>query len=522
MLLFAAALRYLPRNEVIPGLSVHHHVVMEELAESAVRLVTTNEMLLGTLEHLEAMLLEGFYHIDGGNIRRGWITMRRAVMAGQLMGLHRPGHYRFNVITKQHGLDPASMWVCIVSMDRVLSLLLDLPAATGTITCVAQDAESLTTPNSRLNVLVLAVTAKILDRNQIQPSQKALDLTREIDRELVKITEEVPSAFWRPPAFEGLKEDSIEAVIETKRNWDQLCYYTLVNQLHLPYMMCPSHGSQSVYSRIACVNASREILTRQIAIRTFNPITPCCRMGDFMALIAGMTLILGHIVSHCQKESNNLLVHQRLGDRAIVERALECMQSASELRDDVLAARCAVLLEDLLAVEADAAQGQDYRAHKSHFADGDHEDERSVLIVKVPYVGTIRIAREGVVTVAPHQKGQDQGGREGITIGGMGTLQVRTPRTTDQSSGHGTPEARGTRAVVPQAQNVPTPQGQAPLMTAGLFPQEDQIFPDPAASMDDWLFQGTDTAFFDVLMRGAVDPQPSILGAEGWDLGTFQ
>lgn len=42
-------------------------------------------------------------------------------------------------------------------------------------------------------------------------------------------------------------------------------------------------------------------------------------MGDFIALISGMTLMLAHTLSHCNKGTENLLVHHRVGDRATVE-----------------------------------------------------------------------------------------------------------------------------------------------------------------------------------------------------------
>lgn len=53
----------------MPGLTKHHRPIMEQLADSAIKLVNTNDVLLGTLEALENIILEGFYHIDRGNIR---------------------------------------------------------------------------------------------------------------------------------------------------------------------------------------------------------------------------------------------------------------------------------------------------------------------------------------------------------------------------------------------------------------------------------------------------------------------
>jgi hypothetical protein len=521
MLLFAVALRYLSPDHVFPGLTKHHQVIMEELAESAIKMVNMDDVLLGTLEGIENLILEGLYHIDGGNIRRAWITTRRAVMAAQLLGLHRPGYYRFKVISDHSKLHPEVMWPCIVSMERVLSLLLGLPSSTIAPSSAVQDATSASEQSTSLAQVMMYLTAKVLERNQIQGSPQALDLTREIDHQLIKMTGNMPSTFWRPLSFAGLEVDSVEAFFEIRRTLDYMCYYTVVNQLHLPYILCPSHSSQSIYSRIACVNASREVLTREIAIRTFNPVATCSRMGDFMALIAGMTLMLVHLVSHCQETTGNLLAHQRLSDRATVERALECMKSMSELRDDALAARCAVLLRDLLAVEADAAQGHTYRAHALERINDDGKDSPNTLIINVPYVGIVRIAREGMVSMTPF-KAQDRDVFGDVTIGGIGSLHVNSPRLSDHTNTDSTSDV----AAVPQeatseAINTPSTLQHAthiPQVTSrDFFTQQDQLFPNASASVDDWVLQGFDVAFFDVLMHGAGDQQPNGASGEGWN-----
>jgi hypothetical protein len=513
MLLFAVALQYIPPNELIPGLTTHHHVIMERLAESAIKMVNANDVLLGTLEGLENIILESLFHIDSGNIRRGWITIRRAVMAAHLLGLHRPGHYRFKVIDGQNDLDPEVMWACIVSMERVLSLLLGLPTSTGATGSVVREETSPTAQGYNLPTVVMDVAGKILERNQVPVSQQALDMTREIDRELLRVAGHMPSTFWQPSNFAGLHMDSMDAFLETRRTMDNMFYYTLVNQLHLPYLLWPSHSHQSIYSRIACVNASRELLNREIAVRTFNPITACSRIGDFMALIAGMTLMLAHIVSHCHKEIDNLLLHQRLNDRATVERALECMKSMSELRDDVLAAKCALLLQDLLAVEADAAQGQSYRAHTLQGTNGAQGDDHNVLLINVPYVGTIKIAREGIISMLPSKSAEDRTLHDGVTIGGIGSLHVNSARLPHRETVYGTANVADPQAATAR----PGRWSSTDQTTAGeLGVQQDQMFPDAAASMDSWVFQGFDTAFFDVLMREAGDQQLDSANTEDW------
>jgi hypothetical protein len=232
-------------------------------------------------------------------------------------------------------------------------------------------------------------------------------------------------------------------------------------------------------------------------------------MGDFMALIAGMTLILAHIVSHCDREVDNLLVHQRLGDRATVERALECMKSMSEVRENVLAAKCATLLKHLLAAEAHAAQGQVYCPHNLHRCTDDHAPDCDLLIIKVPYVGAIIVARERVTSISIFETAQDRGLHEGVTIGGIGSLRVDSPGLRDHIDGDDTSNVAALQAAVTQVFDAPSTEEHTTRIPHGtsenLFAQQDQLFPDAAASIDDWVFQGFDTAFFDVIMRGGGD-----------------
>lgn len=428
MLLLAAALQHIPRNQVVAGLTEHHYAIIDRLTKAAIRSVTTNDTLLGTLEGFEILIFEALFHVDSGNIRRAWITTRRAVMAGQLLGLHRAGQCRFKVINEPNDLDPAAMWACTVSIERVMSLLLGLPTSTAAVSSGVHVAVNSSAPEHNiLPTIVTDVAAKILARNEIHDPRLALDMTRKINRELLQRAERIPSTFWRPSNFAGLEMGSVDTFWESQRAWDLMLYFTLLNQLHLPYMLHSSDASQIVYSRIACVNASREVLTREIAMRTFSTITACGRMGDFMALIAGMTLILAHLMCNCDNEMDNLFAHQRSTDRAIVERALECMRSMSEVSEDLLAAKCAALLKHLLAIEADSAQGKSYHAHKPPCENGDHDDRNNVLVIQVPYVGALRITRKGITSMLPSDLPRHRGRHEGVTIGGLGSLHVHEP-----------------------------------------------------------------------------------------------
>ena len=53
-------------------------------------------------------------------------------------------------------------------------------------------------------------------------------------------------------------------------------------------------------------------------------------MSDFLAVIAGMALMLSHITSHSGNEWDHSLAYQRLSDRAAVERAVVCIDPMSD------------------------------------------------------------------------------------------------------------------------------------------------------------------------------------------------
>ena len=520
---FAVALRQISPREVISKLTKHHHAIMEQLAESTITMVTTNETLLGTLEALESIVLEGYYHINCGNIQRAWTAMRRAVTAAQLLGLHRPGHYRYKVIDRRNDHEPEAIWSSILSMERVLSLLLGLPTSTGTVGITLQDAAFDSTHRCNLPVLLGNVTIRILERNQVGSSQHATILTKAIDRELIHIAEMLPPIFWRPCDFVGLRKDSMGAWRENRRAFDHMCYHTLVIQLHLPLVLCPSTiGAQREYSKLACVNASREILTREVTLRTFNPLTFCCQMSDILALIAGMTLVLAHVMSHCGEATDNLLAHQRMVDRATVERALECMDFISELNEDMFAVKCFSVLKELLLIEQDAAQ-QRNDDQEDHTRRSSHEDDgRNMVIMTVPCMfGAIKISRGGIAAAVPLSEEQEH---DSITIGGIGSVHVDSPKSPDSTTvGDRTADDVVSRTGMAQVYGLTDQQHatQAGKPTVeGLPTAQHQTFPESVMTFDEWSANGLDTAFFDDLMGGVDNSLQGNPSSDLWDLIT--
>ncbi len=165
--------------------------------------------------------------------------------------------------------------------------------------------------------------------------------THSIDVALQRASRSMPARWWLAPQLEDLEaggdDIGIDATdsramtiaLDTQRLVDQLFHYMLLTQLHLPFVMrrrsdgecigtsqcaAASTGKDGksrkwvkdddrfIYSKITCVNASREVLTRYLSLRRRRQATFFCRSLDFFALLASMTLCLTHLDSHRQEQ----------------------------------------------------------------------------------------------------------------------------------------------------------------------------------------------------------------------------
>ena len=84
---------------------------MDRYLSTVQSLVTSDDELVSTIEGLECLTIQGVYHMNGGNPRRAWLTFRRALNVGQLMGIHK----KSEIISKGRRI-----WCQIVQADRYL------------------------------------------------------------------------------------------------------------------------------------------------------------------------------------------------------------------------------------------------------------------------------------------------------------------------------------------------------------------------------------------------------------------
>ncbi|KAI0533590.1 hypothetical protein GGR58DRAFT_506174 [Xylaria digitata] len=540
----ATALHYLDPETYgqLDRLSQKPHVLAKRLADTARRLVTTDDELLGTVEGLQCVMMEGIYQANCGNLRRAWIAFRRAMVAGQLMGIHRPLSRPLKLIDPSTRFDAQFFWNRIVYTDRFHCLMLGLPQGSSDRSMASESALARDTPLGRLERIHCAIASRILERNDADPASLNPTTLKQIDHDLQEAAKVMPSSWWLAPnlpaAVVAAGKGDRSVFWEMLRLVTQLYHYNLLNQLYLPYILKFSPAeSWPGHFQLTCVNASREVLSRSIAFRSFNRVPFCCRAADFFALVAALTLLLTHLDSHRRRHSHDdtssnsgnldVLAHQHLGDRALLEQALENMDALARISNDTLSAKSAGLLRRLLDIEAEAAGGEPYSAQRegsAEAAQGQAHDDAHVLRIGIPHFGTIRITREGAIS----KMTPPNAAPTAIPAPLQGALHdgsASQPESRLAKTSSSTPAIETSPRVryMPTSYNdtAPTQLQQLNLFgesnpaagSKGLafhYPTtiddtfQSYLNPGPTATFDEWVLQGADTAFFSNLLGESV------------------
>ncbi len=216
------------------------------------------------------------------------------------------------------------------------------------------------------------------------------------------------------------------------------------------------------------------------------------------------------------------------------------MEDVNRLNGDALSAQGADLLRRLRAIEADSAdanadEGSDVQAHR---------DSRSAVRLCIPHFGIIKITCEGIISkeklpkppqptrrvtnpiLAQPVLGSSAASLDDLThfqTGACPAFGLDNPSMVSpaggimlaEDAGRGCSDLPGSGAQISKssAQSSTVPLNSIALegsiidpdVAAGTFLQQQYEHPLLIAGVDDWAFQGVDTAFFDSLIRGAIN-----------------
>jgi hypothetical protein len=467
-------------------LSVAPQFLMKRLAETAIRLVTTHNDLVGTtVEGVECVMMEGNYHLNCGNLRPAWIAFRKALSLAQLLGIHRPSHCPPRLLDSRYKVNTAYLWYRIVYIDRMLCLLMGLPQGSVDRSMAADAALSLDTPIGRLERTHCVVTSRILERHDADPTSYSIDTVREIDSELQKAAEMMPSGWWVVPSLSAHHQGTttIDAndnqrhsiISEMHRLTTQLTHYALINYLHIPLMLnfTTANPNLQAYSQTSCITASREILSRHNIFRAFNRTAYSSRLMDLFTISAILLLLVAHLQQHARSQNPaelNPMLHQRQTDRAMVEQAIKDLQAVRWVSLDP----CVRGGED-----EQGAGNQDNAADHGTNPRTNHEGLRFCI----PNFGTVLIVPKATVS-------RDSGGGEV-----WGNHLPGSSNTPDLGGSMGASAQHLYGGLNGHAQEDQADAQTTPWYAYAGF-----------TGAEDWVFQGLDMTFFDTVLRGSNMP----------------
>ncbi|RFU27315.1 hypothetical protein B7463_g9035, partial [Scytalidium lignicola] len=516
-------------DQTVLGLGLCPRDAMKKYFNVATSMVTCHDELLDSLEGLECLVYEGVYLVNAGNLRRALASLRRASTLAQFMGLHRKASYR---ALKQH--DPEThiscdvTWAHIAYLERYLSLLLGIPTSITRTRFASEEKSAEETHSEWLEKVQIDICEHIIERNH--GGDDDFTMTQKIDETLNKVASSIPAKWWTPiDLHKGM--DGNEVMLKVISMQMQIVHYNLLTVLHLPFVLRDMPDYRFDYNKTTCTYASREVLSRFITFRSVVRIVFCCRIVDFCAFTAAMTLLLAHLNGHRQN-SGHLLTHQRQGDRALIEKTIETLDGLNQLNNDELSRETAKLARKLLDLEADIVQGGDKYscsvAGEPPDDNGEGDGQRSFYL-NIPYFGTIRIAREVSFSSRPLPGDAYVSPQTGNSCS-TSTSAFNTTSSSFSPEQHFTsshiaigdppgPLSEHALQLMQVPQHLPVGGEQLPfLMYRQITAYQDKEgnpygiqMPDLMAGADDWAFQGVDTAFFDTLISGNTS------NPVGWD-----
>jgi len=454
-------------------------------------------------------MIESLYHNYMGNLRKSWMSSRRAITIAQIMGLHRGLNPALKFVDKATRLDfdPAHMFFRLIQMDRYLSTMLSLPQAISDNPFASPKDMENCSPLSRMQRLYVVAAGRMLERNHTDPND--LSETQEIDKLLQRAAAEMPPKWWLMPNFSSTTSPP-DPVHDTLRVNEQFTYYHLLTRLHLPYILRPCTDRRFDASKIAAVNASRELLARYLAFRGSNPGQYYCRGGDFLAFISSAVLCLAHTNAHCRRSSTEgtsvfeFIAHQRLSDRGMMESVLEIMDAGH----DVISTRISSILKHLLLIESNAASGMYYKTGSSPCSEQQREPEclgevsngGKTLLVYIPHFGSINFETAEVVAAEKAGVSSEQSA--------FRAEQTSACEMRQQATFHSL-EAGLERSSAMQGPLDHSMQGDSLQQIyatgeSGISDPSDGSM--PTGESYDWDLQGVDMAFFESLFRGTGMP----------------
>ncbi|OQD85734.1 hypothetical protein PENANT_c009G10941 [Penicillium antarcticum] len=368
----------------------------------------SQDSLVASLDGLETLLLQSRYHISVGQMDTARLIFKRASHIAHLMKVHQQDEL--------FGPRAESLLFQILYSERFMSLMLGQPFSAIDQTSAAQNEVLQSVTPQILERIHVTISERIIARNlHIQHAHRHGNIRNggatqdqeeieSLDRDLKNAARALPTTWWIPPTTEGAETEA-SIMDRTAKLLLQSHQYYLLILVHQPYLLgvlrwnasqTQRNSIDQIYSKMAIVSASREVLARYLILRKLHE-SPSYRGLDDKALTATFALLLSHLEGHTLG-SANLLEHQRPQDLGIIDCVIGCIDNLSRRNQDSQGSDRAKLLRRFVEIEADAAEGDKYILCNDAAPDDTRMNHsvrgQSHLEFDIPYFGTMHIVHQ--------------------------------------------------------------------------------------------------------------------------------
>ncbi|CCT73119.1 uncharacterized protein FFUJ_12670 [Fusarium fujikuroi IMI 58289] len=244
------------------------------------RLAIPDSALSYSAEAMELLLLLAKAYSDIGQPRQSWMMYRKGLAISEVMTRNCFPSSEEYLVGFYHG-------------DRFSSLLLGIPYGFNDahLGPSVEPYNVPTYPEQRFVLRCASIAGKIIDRNMM-PGKPSSASSMLLDEQMDTIASSMPLSWWDLP--ESLP--NCHAETDELRNVLLLHFYFFhvrIN-LHLPFIVGTEMTSARSSHRLACLEASRQLLKRFTLLRTeiqgFSIFD--CKTSDFVGFMACVSLIL--------------------------------------------------------------------------------------------------------------------------------------------------------------------------------------------------------------------------------------
>lgn len=299
-----------------------------------------------------------------------WIRVRRVISFAELIGLPLQASKSLNGEATEQQFAAAETWESICVVDRLLSTMFNLPAATKAYSVQHSDLISDGKVNvrnyiSRLTDIVLNVQELDIEGASDKSGFEQLSKVFAVDEKFRELAEMTPAEWW------NVSEDHMipERLAQYWHN-----YFTV--RTHLRLAMADDASGRYRLSYNTCVSASQNMAWRYIDLR---PLLPsgffACRVLDLQILTAAVFLLLDSskpVLPQAQ------VLQQANASSNVVEKLMTALESASRKAGGDFAEKALVALRSLKTLMQAPL-------------DNDNGKE---MTLKLPLIGKIAVTRK--------------------------------------------------------------------------------------------------------------------------------